>query len=184
MQENEEITTNELCTRTTFQRVLNQEFLFGSWVAVFLRDPSHLKYWLLHPIFYKEATCKSSTVKGPLYAAKAVPSKDYFMHPTLKNARKGCWVISPDYRASHPRRFCAVGDVVAQRYDVLCDWLWDACHMAGVHWGSRCRGFCSKERPALSPWAKRKEAVIRQATINLIHKYGHPLGIPYPSCTT
>jgi hypothetical protein len=39
--------------------------------------------------FYKEATCKSSTVKGLLYTAKAVPSKDYFMHLTLKNARKG-----------------------------------------------------------------------------------------------
>ncbi len=29
---------------------------------------------------------------------------------TLKNARKGHWVISPDYRTSHPRCFCAVGD--------------------------------------------------------------------------
>jgi hypothetical protein len=132
MQENKEITTNKPHTRTAFQPVLNQEFLFGSRVAVFSRDSSCLKYWLLHPFFCKEATCKGSTVKGLLYAAKAVPSKDYFMHLTLKNARKGRWVISPDYRASHPRRSCAVGDVVAQRYDVLRDWLWDACHMAGV----------------------------------------------------
>jgi hypothetical protein len=35
---------------------------------------------------YKEATCKSSTVKGLLYKAKAVPSKDYFTHLTLKKA--------------------------------------------------------------------------------------------------
>jgi hypothetical protein len=38
------ITTDKLCTWTTFQRVLNQEFFFGSGVAVFLRDPSCLKY--------------------------------------------------------------------------------------------------------------------------------------------
>jgi hypothetical protein len=40
-------------------------------------------------LFYKAATCKSSTIKGLLYAAKPVPSKDYFTHLTLKNARKG-----------------------------------------------------------------------------------------------
>jgi hypothetical protein len=55
----------------------------------FLKRPVSLKYWLLRPFFYKEAKCKSSTVKGLLYAAKAVPSKDYFTHLTLKNARKG-----------------------------------------------------------------------------------------------
>jgi hypothetical protein len=31
--------------------------------------------------------------------------------------------------------------------------------------------------------AKRKEAVIRQATINPIHKFEYPLVIPYPGCT-
>ncbi len=67
------------------------------------------------------------------------------MHLNLTIARKGCWVISPDYCASHPRCFCAVGDVVAQRCDVLRDWLWDACHMAGARWRSRCEVFCSKE---------------------------------------
>ncbi len=146
-QENEKITTDKLCTRTTFQRVLNQEFLFCFTSSGFLKRPILLKYWLLRPFFYNEATCKSSTIKGLLYAAKAVPSKDYFTHLTLKNARKGRWVIIPDYRASHPWHFCAVGDVVAQRYDVPRDWLWDACHMAGVRWGSRCEGFCSKESP-------------------------------------
>ncbi len=48
-----------------------------------------MKYWLLRPFFYEKATSKSSTIKGLLYAAKAVPSKDYFMHLTLKNVRKG-----------------------------------------------------------------------------------------------
>jgi hypothetical protein len=121
--------------------------LFWFTSSGFLKRPILLKYWLLRPSFYEEATCKSSTIKGPLHAAKAVPSKDYFTHLSLKNARKGRWVISPDYRASHPRRFCAVGDIVAQRYDILRDQLWDACHMTGVHWGSCCKGFCSKEGP-------------------------------------
>jgi hypothetical protein len=29
----------------------------------------------------------------------------------------------------------------------------------------------------------RPSAVIRQATINLIHEFGNPFGIPFPSCT-
>jgi hypothetical protein len=72
-----------------FSHVLNQEFFFGSRVAGFKSKPSRLKYWLLGPFFYKEATCKGSTIKGLLYAAKAVPAKDYFTHLTLTNARKG-----------------------------------------------------------------------------------------------
>ncbi len=145
--ENKEMTTDKLRMRTTFHVSSTKNSFFGSWVAGFASNPSRLKYWLLRPFFYEEATCKGSTVKGLPYPAKAVPSKDYFTHLTLTNARKWCWAISPNYHASHPRRFCAVGVVVAQRYDIHCDWLWDACHMAGVHWGSRCEGFCSKEGP-------------------------------------
>ncbi len=108
-------------------------------------------------LFYKEAMCKGSTRNGLLYTAKAVPKKDYFTHLTLTIARKGHWVIGPNYRASHPRHFCAVGDVVAWRYDVLRDWLWDACHMAGVRRGSPCKGFCSKEGPYYRlEWSVRK----------------------------
>ncbi len=169
--------------KDNFSMFPQPRFFFWFTSSDFLKKPVSLNYWILHPFFYKEATCKSSTVKGLLYAAKAVPSKDHFMHLTLKNARKGCWVISPNHRMSHPRRFCAVGDVVPQRYDALQDWLWDACHMAGVHWGSRCKGFCSEEGLHYRLWVKRKEAAIRQATINLIHEFGNPLGIPYPSCT-
>ncbi len=122
-------------------------------------------------LFYEVATCESSTVKGLLYAAKAVPSKDYFTHLTLKNARKGCWVISPNYHASHPWHFCAIGGIVPQKYDVLWDWLWDVCHMAGVHWGSRCKGFHSKEGPHY-----RLERSMRNPTINLIHEFEIPWG--------
>ena len=38
--------------------------------------------------------------------------------------------------------------------------------------------FCSKEGPHY-----RFEQSPRNPTINLIHKLGNPLGIPYPSCT-
>jgi hypothetical protein len=41
----------------------------------------------------------------------------------------------------------------------------------------------SKEGPQYRLEAKRKEAVIRQATINPIHEFGYPLVIPYPGCT-
>ena len=30
---------------------------------------------------------------------------------------------------------------------------------------------------------KHPAAVIRQATINLTHEFGNPLGVPFPSCT-
>jgi hypothetical protein len=69
--------------------------------------------------------------------------------------------------------------IAAQRYDVPWYWHWDTCHMAGVHWGSRCKGFCSKEGPHYCfDWSARNP------TINLIHNFGNPLGIPYLSCTT
>ncbi len=89
MQENEEINTNQPRTRTTFQPVLNQEFFFGSRVVVFLRDLSHLKYWLLRPFFLQRTHMQKQYLKELLYAAKTVPSKDYFTHLTLKKCKKG-----------------------------------------------------------------------------------------------
>ncbi len=168
----------ELCPERNFlQSHLQNPDFFGSRVTV-SQETSLVEVLAPMSLLYKVATCKNSTIKGLLYAARAVPSKDYFMHLTLKNTKKGCWVISPDYHASHPRHFCAVGDVIAQRYDVLWDWLWDACHMAGVCWGSCCKGFHSKEGPHYC-----FEQSLRNPTINLIHEFGNPLGIPYPSCT-
>jgi hypothetical protein len=73
MQENEEMTTNELRTRKNFHVSSTKNSFFGSQVAGFASDPSCLKYWILHPFFYKEAICEGSTVKGLLYAVKAVP---------------------------------------------------------------------------------------------------------------
>ncbi len=76
-----------------------------------------------------------------------------------------------------------LGMTVAQIYNIPWDWLWVACHMAGVHWGARCKGFCSNEGPhylfeqsARNPLGSDQvqitlgncpEAVVGQATINL-----------------
>ncbi len=95
--------------------------------------------------------------------------------------------------------YVPLGMTVARRYVVPWDWLWDACHMAGVHWGTRCKGYRSKEGPhycfeqsgrnplgcdqVQNALGNHPETVIGQATINLIHEFGNPLRIPYPSCT-
>jgi hypothetical protein len=55
----------------------------------FLKRPVSLKYWLLRHFFYKEATCKSSTIKGLLYAAKAVPKKGLLYAPDPEKRKKG-----------------------------------------------------------------------------------------------
>ena len=72
---------------------------------------------LKRPISLKYWLLRPLSTRKP--HAKAVPSKDYFMYMRTL--------------------------IVAWRYDVPQDWLWDACHMAGVCWGSRCKWFCSKE---------------------------------------
>ncbi len=103
----------------------------------------HVLFEVLAPAFF---ILQGSHVQRQ-YWRKVVCLKDYLTHLNLTIARKGRWVISPDYRASHPQCFCAVGDIVGQRYYVLRDWLWDACHMVGVRWRSHCKGFCSVEGP-------------------------------------
>jgi hypothetical protein len=78
---------------------LQESEFFRSMSNAVLQRPVSSKYWLL----------RSFSTRKP--HAKAVSSKDYFTHlRTLKNARKGHWVIGPDYHASHPRRFWAIGD--------------------------------------------------------------------------
>ncbi len=79
--------------------------------------------------------------------------------------------------------FRQLGTTDNKRYDVPWDWLQEACQMARVHWGIRCKGFCCKEGPHYQieqnernpleckqveeRLGSRPEAVIGQATINL-----------------
>ncbi len=93
------------------------------------------------------------------------------------------------------------GTTAAQRYDIPRDWLWDACHLARIRWGTCCKWFCSKEGPyycveqsARNPLEHDQvqralawncpEAVIWQATIKFIHEFGNPLRIPSPGFTS
>ncbi len=66
------INTDKLPTRNNFLRSSTKNPFFGSQVLVFTSNPSRLKYWLRHFLFYAEAMCKGSTGNGLLYAAKAV----------------------------------------------------------------------------------------------------------------
>ncbi len=87
-----------------------------------------------------------------------------------------------------------LGTTATQRYDIPRDWLWDACHLARVRWGARCKGFCSEEglhyrieqrtrNPLEGDQVQRAlrnfpEAVIGQGTVTLIHEFGNPFRIP------
>ncbi len=74
---------------------------------------------------------------------------------------------------------------------LLCRWGWQslkdmtslgtdfemhAIWQAGVRWGSHCKGFCSEEGLHYC-----FEQSAGNPTINLIHEFGNPLGIPHPS---
>jgi hypothetical protein len=177
-------------TRNFLQTHLQEpEFSFWFTSNAFLSRLVLLKYWLL---------CPFSTRKPH---AKAVPRKDYFMHLTLKNARKGCWVISPDYHASHPWHFCAIGDnsclkiwpFLGLTFEMHAMWQGyveepaakDFIAKEGPHYrfeqSTRNPLGCDQVQTTLGNWPK---PVIGQAIINLIHKFGNPLGIHHSSCTT
>jgi hypothetical protein len=72
--------------------------LFWFTCNAFLKRPVLLQYWL---------QCAFSMRKPH---AKAVPRKDFFTHlRTLKNMRKGRWVISPNYRITSTALLCRWG---------------------------------------------------------------------------
>jgi hypothetical protein len=51
-----------------------------------------------------------------------------------------------------------LGTIADWRNDVPWVWLWDACQMARVHWGTRCKRFCSKECPHYHiEWSARNQ---------------------------
>ncbi len=166
-----------------FSRVLNQEFFFWFTSSRFCKQPilfevlapTSLFLWGSHMRreYHKRTTLrsKSSTIKGLLYA------------PVPDNCEKGML-------SDQPRLSCITSTAL------LCCWgrsrskIWRPSWLTLRHmpYGRGTlriplQRILQRGRPALSPWAKREEAVIRQATINLIHEFGNPLGIPYPSCT-
>ncbi len=136
-------------------------------------------------------------VSQPRYSAPTWCHEHKPQQPWRTEERDAEW-SAPTNRCHVHGASVPLGTTVSQRYDIPRDWLWDTCHMAGVVWGTRCEGFCSKEglhycfeqstRIPLGcdqvqiALGNCQEAVIGQVTINLIHKFGNPLAIPYPSC--
>ncbi len=128
------------------QMHLQEPDFFGFTSNAFLKRPILLSWRLLHPY---------STRKPH---AKAVPRKHFFTHlRTLKNARKGRWVISPDYCASHPWCFWSIGD---DSHSIR--WRLSGLTLRCMPYG---RGMLriplqrvlQQGRPALSLWVKRVE---------------------------
>ncbi len=153
--------------RATFYRhtYKNQNF-FGSQVTGFSRDPSHSSTGSYLPVLQGSHMQKKYHGRTTL---RTWPWK-----PQERDAEWSAQNITHHiHGASEP-----LGTTVAWRYDIPRDWLWDACHMAGVRWGSCCKGFHRKEGPHY-----HFEQSTRNPTINLIHEFGNPLGIPYSSCT-
>ncbi len=132
----------------------------------FVRDPScHIETptWNFYEEFYEQRWYQN----GLLIAFLEESRKEY-----LKRLCKQTllWLVvmkkslrNPEEQADHKKRdveqsalthvrhtHCAsseLGTTANRRCDVPRDWLWEACHMARICWGTRCKRFCSKECP-------------------------------------
>ncbi len=166
--EKQVMSSRELCsTRDFLQTHLQEpEFIFGSRVTGFSRDPSCWSIGSYIPFL------QGSNMQQQYHRRTTLHT-----WPWKMQERDAEWSTLTIARLIHGASV-PLGTIVTQRYDVLRDWLWDACHMAGVRWGSRCKGFCSKEGLLYG-----SEQRARNPTVNLIHEFGNPLGIPYLSCT-
>ncbi len=122
---------------------------------------------LLCEISTRRSTSKSGAGKDYLLHYLRSPAKSTFkclckqtllwhviMRKTPQEPWRSRWLWERDSEQSAPTHthhtHCAsrqLGTIANQRYDVLWDWLWDACQMARVRWGTRYKGFCSKEGP-------------------------------------
>ncbi len=84
---------------------------------------------------------------------------------TPQECQRTGWLREEDAERSVPTHarhsHCAsrqLGTKADQRYDVIWDWLWDACLMARVIWGTHFEGFCSKEHPHFCiKWSARNK---------------------------
>ncbi len=142
----------------------SQNFFFGSRVTYFVRDPScHIETPMWN--FYKEIYEQRCYQNGLLIAFIEESRKEYLKHLCKQTP---LWLIimrkslrNPEEQADRKKRdieqpalthahhtHCAssqLGTTADQRCDVPRDWLQEACHMARVRWGTRCKGFHSKE---------------------------------------
>ncbi len=103
------------------------------------------KDYLLH---YLRSPVKS-TIKR---LSKQTPLWLVVMSKPPQEPWRSRWPQERDVERSAPTHAChthctsrQLGTTADWRYDIPWDWLWDACQMARVCWGTRCAGFCSKE---------------------------------------
>jgi hypothetical protein len=122
---------------------------------------------LLWEISTRRSTSKSGTGKDYLLCYLRSPAKSTFkclykQTPlwlvVMRKEPQEPWIIrrpwERDVEQSAPTHahhtHCAsrqLGTKADQRYDLPWDWLQKECQMARVHWGTCCKGFCSKEGP-------------------------------------
>ncbi len=138
---------------------------------------------LLHEISTRRSTSKSGTRKDYLLRYLRSPKKITFKRlykqtllwlVVMREEPQEPWRSrrpkERDVEQSAPTHAChthcasrQLGTTANRRYDVPRDWLREACQMARVHWGTRCKGFCSKEGPHyLMKWSARNHLECNQ----------------------
>ncbi len=154
--------------RTTSYRCTykSQNIFFGSRVTRFIRDPScHIETttWIFYEEIYKRrwyqhglliALPEESREEYLKHLCKQTPLWLVVMSRSLRNPEEQDDRKKRDVEQSAPTNahhtHCIsmqLGTTANQRYDVHRDWLREACQMARVRWGSRCKEFCSEEDP-------------------------------------
>ncbi len=130
-----------------------------------------IPFFLVHKYWGSEATrlgwsigsYETSSTRKP--CAKAVPETDSFTQQKQYHERTTLRTLKlplQSIRSKEGLHFCieqSTRKLSSDKRQMPC--------MAGVCWESHCEGFRSKEGPHYCLGAKREEAVIRQATINL-----------------
>ncbi len=119
---------------------------------------------LLHTFSTRRSTSKNGTGKDYLSRYLMSPMKSTFkclvkqtllwrviMSKMPQIPWRSRWPQERDIERSaptHPHHtYCAsrqLGNTANQSYGIPWDWLWDACHIARVHWGTCCEGFRCK----------------------------------------
>ncbi len=152
-----------LCT-TSYRHTYKSQNFFGSRVTSFWTDLScHFETPMWN--FYQRSTSKSGTRKDYLLHYLRSHVKSTFKR-LCRQTLLWCIVMSKmpqepkrlrgprerDIERSTPTHAChthcasrQLGTTADWRYDVSRYWLWDACQMARVRWGTHCEGFHSKE---------------------------------------
>ncbi len=189
--------------RDFLQMHIQEPVFFWFTSDVFLKRPVSFKYWLLHPFFYKEATSKSST-KKELLSAPEESGKEHVKCLSLDtplwwdgmSTNKG--TLSDQPWLTHIMPTALLGSWVQQPikdmtslgtdFEMHANWQGNVKEPTAKNFVAKKAHTIAFKEPS-GTWSSANtlgnfpEAVIGRATINLIHKFGNPLRIPYPSST-